>query len=92
MRTTVIAEDTAAPAAGTASLRVFDAATDAGAIDVYVTDPAVDITTLTSPTFSFARVDLVAGERLPVDRARAPIACASPAAATRPTCASTSRR
>ena len=54
MRTTVIAEDTAAPAAGTASLRVFDAATDAGAIDVYVTDPAVDITTLTSPTFSFS--------------------------------------
>jgi Domain of unknown function (DUF4397) len=53
LRTTVIAEDTAAPAAGTVSLRVFDAATDAGAIDVYVTDPATDITTLTSPTFSF---------------------------------------
>lgn len=53
LRTTVIAEDTAAPAAGTASLRVFDAATDAGAIDVYVTDPATDITTLTSPTFTF---------------------------------------
>jgi hypothetical protein len=53
VRTTVIAEDTAAPVAGTASLRVFDAATDAGAIDIYVTDPAVDITTLTSPTFSF---------------------------------------
>ena len=54
LRTTVIAEDTAGPVAGTASLRVFDAATDAGAVDVYVTDPAVDITTLTSPTFSFA--------------------------------------
>jgi hypothetical protein len=54
LRTTVIAEDTAAPVAGTASLRVFDAATDAGAIDIYVTDPATDITTLTSPTFSFA--------------------------------------
>ena len=27
-----------------------DAATDAGAVDVYVTDPAADITTLTSPT------------------------------------------
>jgi hypothetical protein len=53
LRTTVIAEDSAAPAAGTASLRVFDAATDAGAIDVYVTDPATDITTLTSPTFTF---------------------------------------
>ena len=34
-------------------MRVFNAATDAGAIDVYITDPAVDITTLTSPTFSF---------------------------------------
>jgi len=53
LHTTVIAEDAAAPAAGTASLRVFDAATDAGAIDVYVTDPTSDITTLSSPTFTF---------------------------------------
>lgn len=54
VRTAVIAEDTVAPTTGTASLRIFDAATDAGAIDVYVTDPAVDITTLSSPTFTFA--------------------------------------
>jgi len=54
LRTIVIAEDTAAPVAGTASLRVFDAASDAGAIDVYVTDPAADITTLSSPTFAFS--------------------------------------
>lgn len=53
LRTTVIAEDVAAPAAGTTSLRILDAATDAGAVDVYVTDPAADITTLTSPTFTF---------------------------------------
>jgi hypothetical protein len=53
VRTAVINEDTAVPAAGTGSLRVFDAATDAGAVDVFVTDPAVDIATLTSPTFSF---------------------------------------
>ena len=92
VRTTVIAEDTAAPVAGTASLRVFDAATDAGAIDIYVTDPAVDITTLTSPTFTFALVDVVPGEQLPLVRARAPTACASPAAATPPTCASTCPR
>ena len=91
LRTTVIAEDTAAPVAGTASLRVFDAATDAGAIDIYVTDPAVDITTLTSPTFSFGasttsrRADSW-GSR------RAPIACASPAVATRRTCALTCPR
>lgn len=52
-RTTIINEDTAQPATGTASLRVFQAATDAGAIDVYVTDPATNIATLTSPTFSF---------------------------------------
>ena len=54
VRTAVIAEDTAAPTTGTAALRIFDTATDAGAVDVYVTDPAVDITTLSSPTFTFA--------------------------------------
>ncbi|MEP7301291.1 MAG: DUF4397 domain-containing protein [Caldimonas sp.] len=53
VRTAVIGEDTAVPTAGTAILRVFDAATDAGAVDVYVTEPATDITTLSSPTFSF---------------------------------------
>ena len=53
VRTTVIAEGTTRLRPDTASLRVFNAATDAGAVDVYVTDPAVDITTLTSPTFSF---------------------------------------
>ncbi len=53
VRTAVISEDTTAPTSGTASLRVFTAATDAGAIDVYITDPATDITTLASPTFSF---------------------------------------
>ncbi len=54
LRTAVIGEDTAAPASGTAILRIFDTATDAGAIDVYVTDPSVDISTLSSPTFTFA--------------------------------------
>jgi Domain of unknown function (DUF4397) len=53
VRTAVISEDTTAPASGTASVRVFDAATDAGAIDIYITDPATDITTLSSPTFAF---------------------------------------
>jgi hypothetical protein len=53
VRTAVVAEDTTAPVTGTAALRIFDTATDAGAIDVYVTDPAVDITTLSSPTFGF---------------------------------------
>ena len=54
LRTAVIAEDTAVPTAGTAALRVFNAATDAGAVDIYVTDPAVNISTLSSPTLSFA--------------------------------------
>lgn len=54
VRTAVIAEDATAPTTGTAALRIFDTATDSGAIDVYVTDPAVDITTLSSPTFTFA--------------------------------------
>ena len=53
VRTAVISEDTTPPTAGTAVVRVFNAATDAGSIDVYVTDPAVDITTLSAPTFSF---------------------------------------
>ncbi len=53
LRTTVIQEDVAAPAAGTAAVRVIDAATDAGAVDVYITDPATDITTLASPSFTF---------------------------------------
>ena len=54
VRTAVIAEDSTAPTTGTAELRIFDTATDSGAIDVYVTAPTVDITTLSSPTFTFA--------------------------------------
>jgi len=53
VRTAVISEGTTLPPDNTAIIRVFNAATDAGSIDVYITDPAVDITTLSSPTFSF---------------------------------------
>lgn len=53
VRTAVISEDVTAPPSGTAIVRVFNAATDAGSIDVYLTDPAVDITTLSSPNFTF---------------------------------------
>ncbi len=37
VKTTALDEDFTAPAAGTAQLRFYDAATDAGAVDVYVT-------------------------------------------------------
>ena len=53
VRTALIQEDTAAPASGTANLRVFNTATDAGAVDVYVVDPSTDLSTISSPTFSF---------------------------------------
>ena len=53
VRSTIINEDVAAPAAGIAAVRVFDAATDAGGIDIFITDPAVDLATVTTPTFSF---------------------------------------
>jgi len=53
VRTSVITEGTTVPPANTAIIRVFNAATDAGSIDVYITDPSVDITTLSSPTFTF---------------------------------------
>ena len=52
--TSVIQENTATPASGTANLRIFNTATDAGAIDIYVTDPSVNLSTLSTPTFSLA--------------------------------------
>jgi hypothetical protein len=53
VRTAAISEGTTLPPVNTAIVRVFNAATDAGSVDIYITDPAVDITTLSSPTFSF---------------------------------------
>ena len=51
----VIAEKpgTSRSAAGRCS-GFFNTATDAGAIDVYVTDPATDLSTISSPTFTFS--------------------------------------
>ncbi|CAN5368889.1 hypothetical protein BH11PSE9_BH11PSE9_06840 [soil metagenome] len=48
-----LGEDFTVPAAGTSQLKVFDAATDAGAVDVYVVATTADITTAT-PSFSMA--------------------------------------
>jgi hypothetical protein len=53
VHTAVIGEDAVTPARARWRCASFDAATDAGAIDVYVTDPAVDITTLSSPSVTF---------------------------------------
>lgn len=46
-----LGENDAAPAANTFNLRVIDLAPDAGALDVYVTAPGVDINTV-NPNFS----------------------------------------
>ena len=52
VKTVVVNEDDAAPAAGVAQLRIFDTALDAGKLDVYITAPGADLSTL-SPTTSF---------------------------------------
>ena len=51
VKTSVLGDDNVVPAAGTAELRVFDAAPDAGAVAVYVTDPAADLAAST-PAFT----------------------------------------
>ena len=52
VKTAVLTEDFVAPAAGTAQLRIYDIATDAGALDVYVTAPTTDLSTVPSPTLT----------------------------------------
>ncbi len=52
VRTAIISEEVSAPSSGTAILRVFDAAGDAGAVDVYVTPAGSP--TVSSPTYTFA--------------------------------------
>ena len=54
VKTAILNEDNVLPAAGTAQLRVYNAALDAGRIDVYITAPTVDLTTVSSPTATFA--------------------------------------
>jgi hypothetical protein len=82
VRTAVISEGTTAPPASTAIVRVFNAATDAGSIDVYITDPAVDITTLSSPTFTFTASTSVQASNFLSFGPAAPTGSASPARAT----------
>jgi len=52
VKTSLLNEDYAAPGAGAAQLRVFVAAVDAGKLDVYITDPATDLSTVSTPTAS----------------------------------------
>ena len=53
VKTAVLNEDFATPTAGTAQLRIYDAALDAGKLDVYITDPAADLASVSSPTATF---------------------------------------
>ena len=54
VKTAILNEDYATPVAGSAQIRVYNAALDAGKIDVYITAPAVDLATVATPTASFA--------------------------------------
>jgi hypothetical protein len=55
VKTAVISEDVAAPTSGAVQFRLYNAAVDAGKIDVYVTDPSVVLSASTSATYSFAQ-------------------------------------
>jgi hypothetical protein len=50
VKTAVLNEDYTLPTTGTAQIRVYDAALDAGQLDVYITAPTVDLATVSSPT------------------------------------------
>jgi hypothetical protein len=53
VKTVILNESYAAPVTGSVSLHLYDAAPEAGKLDVYITDPTVDLATVTSPTTSF---------------------------------------
>lgn len=54
LKTAVLTEDFSAPASGTGQLRIFDTAIETGAIDVYITTPSTDLSTLSTPTTAFS--------------------------------------
>ena len=66
VKAAVIGEDVALPAAGVTSLRIYDAAIEAGALDVYITTGACTVDNLTaiSPTTSFGTLTAVAAVSL----------------------------
>lgn len=63
VKTVVLNEDDAAPAVGSAQLRIYDTALDAGPLDIYITAPGADLSTL-SPTTSFGTLTSVAATTL----------------------------
>lgn len=52
IKTSIVNDENGAPAAGAAVIRISDLAPDAGAVDVYVTDPGTSLATLSTPTFA----------------------------------------
>jgi hypothetical protein len=54
VKLTLLGEDTTTPTAGTAVLRVFDAASSAGTLDVYITAPGTDLASVSAPTFTIS--------------------------------------
>ncbi len=53
-----LGEDYPTPITGTAQIRIYDLATDGGKVDVYITDPATDLSTVTAPTLTMTPVAL----------------------------------
>jgi hypothetical protein len=53
VKTAILNEDNALPVAGSSQIRVYNAALDAGKIDVYITAPTVDLATVSTPTATF---------------------------------------
>jgi hypothetical protein len=58
VKTAVLSEDTALPAAGITTLRIYDVAVEAGSLDLYITTSACTAANLTalSPTTSFGAI------------------------------------
>ncbi|HWH83386.1 MAG TPA: DUF4397 domain-containing protein [Burkholderiaceae bacterium] len=54
VKTVVLNEDYPLPTTGTAQIRVYDAALDAGPLDIYITAPTVDLATVSAPTATIA--------------------------------------
>ena len=62
VKTVMLTEDVTAPAAGSAQLRIYNAAPDAGKLDVYITDPSVSLANAGSPiSFTTGTVPIAVG-------------------------------